>query len=92
MLHPEKRLKHLSKKSNPPGPNEFTSAKKTPKGLRRAGQGKPRDGKRGERAHKELQRTKSAEDLAVIAKGEDDEDSSAPKKKNQERYPVMHCA
>ena len=53
MLHPEKRSKCLSKKSTSPGPNESTSAKKTPKGLRRAGQGKQRDGKRGGKAHKD---------------------------------------
>jgi hypothetical protein len=99
VLHPEKRSNGLNKKStNPtPGQNDSTSSKKTPKGLRTAGQGKNRDGKKGERAHKQLQRIKSyltknnlfnGEDVAAIAKGEDPgknevEDETPAKKKSR---------
>jgi hypothetical protein len=92
VLHPEKKPAHIAQRTT--SPNDSTSSKKNPKGLRRAGDKKRRGAGRGEKAHKELQRIKSyltknnvfdAEDVAAIAKGEDiskdDSDPDSPKKK-----------
>ena len=92
VLHPEKKPAHLVHRTT--SPNDSTSTKKNPKGLRRAGDKKKNGAGRGEKAHKELQRIKSyltknnvfdAEDVAAIAKGEDiskdDSDGDNPKKK-----------
>ena len=48
ILHPEKRAEYDRNRRNPPSPNDSTSSKKNPRGLRRAGEGKNPDGKKGD--------------------------------------------
>ena len=97
-LHPEKKPAHLVHK--PTSPNDSTSAKKNPKGLRRAGDKKKGAG-RGEKAHKELQRIKSyltknnvfvEEDIAAIAKGEDpDKGESGDDSPKKSKKGIVQC-
>ena len=86
VLHPEKKAEY-DRKRNPTSPNDSTSAKKNPKGLRRAGQGKNRDPqKNGAKAKQALKRIKTyltknnvftPEDITHIMKGEETEDFQA---------------
>jgi hypothetical protein len=92
VLNPEKKPIFNPKEKSPNSPNDSTSAKKNPKGLARAGQGK--NGKRQggtdeSRAKKELKRIKTyltknevfdAQDISMIIKGGDPEKDESKKK------------
>jgi hypothetical protein len=86
VLHPEKKAEYDRKRTST-SPNDSTSAKKNPKGLRRAGQEKNRDPqKNGAKAKQALKRIKTyltknnvftPEDITHIMKGEETEDFQA---------------
>ena len=84
-----------NKEKSTNSPNDSTSSKKNPKGLVRAGQGKNgkrRGGKDANKAKQELKRIKTyltknevlaAEDITMIAKGEDPDKDESKKRSRQ---------